>query len=167
MYSFKTKNIHWPTFLSSFSAVYRVSIPGGYPRQSILLFQASRHGQILHVAFVHDDDIECGTLDVLNHKHYDYASTALTLVNVTNITRLYGGAEEKEMLVFVYIFLVCGGDFSVSRKRKKIHVQVHLTIASQFYVRINVELYIHAFMCWKKRRSSIELSNNISDRSEA
>ena len=57
----------------------------------------------------------------------------------------------------------------------KIHVQVHFTIASQFYVRIKVEIYIHAFihLClvrvwfftwWKKRRSSMELSNNISKR---
>ena len=31
---------------------------------------------------------------VVNHKHDDYASTALTLVNVTNTTKLYG--DEKE-----------------------------------------------------------------------
>ena len=35
------QNIHWPTFVSGFSAIYRVSIPGGYPHRSILLFQAS------------------------------------------------------------------------------------------------------------------------------
>ena len=40
---------------------------------------------------------------VVNHKHDDYASTALTLVNITNTTRLLGGEEEKEMPVFVYI----------------------------------------------------------------
>ena len=84
----------------SFSAVYRLSIPGGYPHRSILLFQASWYRQFLHIAFVHDDDIDSGTLEVVNHKHYDYASTALTLVSVTNTTRLYGGEEEKEMLVF-------------------------------------------------------------------
>ena len=32
----------------------RVSIPGGYPRRSIQLFQASRHGQFLHIAFARD-----------------------------------------------------------------------------------------------------------------
>ena len=48
--------------MSSFSAVYRVSIPGGYPRRSILLFRASRHGQFLHIAFVSDVDIDSGTL---------------------------------------------------------------------------------------------------------
>ena len=41
------KNIHWPTFVSGFSAIYRVSIPGGYPRRSIPLFQALRHRQFL------------------------------------------------------------------------------------------------------------------------
>ena len=41
---------------------------------------------------------------VVNHKHDDYASTALTLVNVTNTTRLLGGDTEKEMHVFVYMF---------------------------------------------------------------
>ena len=48
----------------------------------------------------------------------------------------------------------------------KVHVLVHFSIASQFYIYVNVEFYMHVFMCWKKRRSSIELSNNISDRSE-
>ena len=56
------KNIYWPTFVSSFSAVYRVSVPGGYPRRSILLFQASRHGQFLHIAFVREFDVDSGTL---------------------------------------------------------------------------------------------------------
>ena len=83
---------------------------------------------------------------VVNHKHDDYASTALTLVKVTNTTRLLGGEKNTNV---------------------KIHVQVHFTIASQFYVYVNVELFIHTFMCWKKRRSSKELSNNINDRSEA
>ena len=61
-FSLKTKNIHWPTFVSSFSAFYRVSIPAGYPRRSVLLFQASRHGQFLHIAFARDVDIDSGTL---------------------------------------------------------------------------------------------------------
>ena len=56
------KNIHWPTFVSSFSAVYRVSIPGVYSHRSILLFQAARHGRFLHIAFARDVDINCGTL---------------------------------------------------------------------------------------------------------
>ena len=46
---------------------------------------------------------------VMNHKHDDYASTDLTLVNVTITTRLYGGEEEKEILDFVCV------DFSISR----------------------------------------------------
>ena len=41
---------------------------------------------------------------IVNHKHDDYASTALTLVKVTNTTKLYGGQKEKEMLVFVCDF---------------------------------------------------------------
>ena len=64
-------------------------------------------------------------------------------------------------------------------------MQVHFTTAVQFYVHIKVELYVHAFLhlyggekqlycqiCYasessQKRRRSKELSNNISDRSEA
>ena len=76
----------------------RVSIPGGYARRSSQLFQASRHGQFLHIAFARDVDIDSGTLEVVNHKHYDYASTALTSVNVTNTTRLYRDEIEKEIL---------------------------------------------------------------------
>ena len=34
----RQKNIQWPTFVSSFSTVYRVSIRGGYPHRSILHF---------------------------------------------------------------------------------------------------------------------------------
>ena len=71
----------------------RVSIPGGYPRRSILLFQALRHGQFLHIAFARDVTLTVGRWLVVNHKHDDYASTALTLVNVTNTTMLYGGDE--------------------------------------------------------------------------
>ena len=40
------------------------------------------------------------------------------------------------------------------RKRNtniKIYVQVHFTIASQLYVIVNVEFYMHVFMCWKKK----------------
>ena len=61
--------------------MYRVSIPGGHPHRSILIFQALRHGEFLHTAFLRDVDIDSGTLEVVNHKHYNYASTALTLVN--------------------------------------------------------------------------------------
>ena len=111
------KNIHWPTFLSSFSAVYRVSVPGGYPRRSILLFQASRPEQFLHRAFARDVTETVGRWIIVNHKHDDYANTALTFVNVTNTTRLLGGIIERKMLVFVNV---------------KIHVLVHFTIASQF-----------------------------------
>ena len=35
---------------------------------------------------------------VVNHKHDDYASTALTLVYVTNTTKLYEGEIERERL---------------------------------------------------------------------
>ena len=83
MFLFKAKNIHRPTFVSSFPAVYRVSIPVGYSHRSIPLFQASRHGEFLHIAFVGDGDIDNATLEVVNHKHYDYARTALTVVNVS------------------------------------------------------------------------------------
>ena len=42
------------------------------------------------------------------------------------------------------------------RKRNtniKVHMLVHFSIASQFYIYVNVELYVHTFMYWKKRRS--------------
>ena len=84
--------------MSSFSAAYQLSIPGGYPRRSILLFQASRHGQFLHIAFARDVTERVGRWFVVNHKHDGYASTALTFVNVTNTTRLLGGEIERERL---------------------------------------------------------------------
>ena len=47
-------------------------------------------------------------------------------------------------------------------------MQVHFTIALQFYVNVNVELYVHTLMYWRKKKAKLkELSNNISDRSEA
>ena len=98
VFSFSDKNIHWPTFVSSFSAVDRVSIPGGYPRRSILLFQATIHGQFLHIVFVREVTETVGRWLIVNHKHDDYASTALTFVNVTNTTRVLGGDKEKEIL---------------------------------------------------------------------
>ena len=122
-----------------------MSIPGGKPHRSILLFQASRHGQFVRIAFVHDVDIDSGTLEVVNHKHYDYASTALTSVNVTNTTGLYRDEKKKEMLVFVYIFCRVVVIFQY-RLNVKIHVQVHFTVASHFYINVNVELYIHSFI---------------------
>ena len=61
---------------------------------------------------------------IVNHKHDDYASTALTLVNLTNTTRLLGGDKETNTNV-------------------KIHVLVHLTAAVQFYVYVNVELFFY------------------------
>ena len=61
---------------------------------------------------------------IVNHKHDDYASTALTLVNVTNTTRLYEGEKEKKKLVFVYIFLVGGGVFFQFRFHVLIKVEL-------------------------------------------
>ena len=46
-----------------------------------------------HIAFARDVTVTVGRWLVVNHKHEDYASTALTLVNVTNTTRLLGGDE--------------------------------------------------------------------------
>ena len=52
-----------------------------------------------------------------------------------------GGDKEKEILVFVCIHaVVCGGgDFFQYRLNVKLHVHVHFTVASQFYVHINEE----------------------------
>ena len=74
------------------------------PVDLFLFFQASRHGQFLHIGFARDVTVTVGRWLVVNHKHDDYASIALTLVNVTNTTRLLGGDKEKEMFVFVYMF---------------------------------------------------------------
>ena len=50
-----------------------------------------------------------------------------------------GGEKEKEIPVFVCIHcMVCGGDFSVPLQ----HKNTHETFSSQFYVHLNVELYI-------------------------
>ena len=64
-----------------------------------------------------------------------------------------GDEKEREKLVFVKMVyhrlrsMVCGsGYFFQYRLNVKIHVQVHFTVASQFYVHVNVELYMHAFM---------------------
>ena len=57
-------------------------------------------------------------------------------------------------------------------------MQVYFTVASQFYVHVNVDFYIHLslhsclfqlwFLCGGKEKAKLkELSNNISDRSEA
>ena len=47
-------------------------------------------------------------------------------------------------------------------------MQVHYTIASRVFVYVNVELYVHTLMYWRKKKAKLkELSNNISDRSEA
>ena len=56
----------------------------------------SRHGQFLHIAFVRDVTETVGRWLIVNHKHDDYASRALTFVNVTNTNRLYGGEIERE-----------------------------------------------------------------------
>ena len=50
---------------------------------------------------------------------------------------------------------------SLSRIRKKCRCNF---VSPQFYVHINVELFLNAFMCWRKKRSLIELSNHISER---
>ena len=44
-------------------------------------------------SFARDVTVTVGRWLVVNHKHDDYASTALTLVNVTNTARLLGGDE--------------------------------------------------------------------------
>ena len=80
-----------------------MSIPGGYPRRSIQLFRALGRGQFLHIAFARDVTKTVGRWIIVNHKHDDYASTALPLVNVTNTTRLLGGDKEKVILVYVYV----------------------------------------------------------------
>ena len=36
--------------------------------------------------------------------------------------------------------------FTLSYIHKKIHVQVHFTIASEFYVHLNVKLYMHDYI---------------------
>ena len=46
-----------------------------------------------------------------------------------------GGKREKKMLVFIYIIF-----------KRKIHMQVHFTVASQFHVYVDMELYVHVFM---------------------
>ena len=72
---------------------------------------------------------------VVNHKQDNYASTALTLVNVTNTTGLLGGEKEKEMPVFVYI------------------VYTHFTIASHNCGIIHTRF--RGFVWWRKNRRGV------------
>ena len=48
-------------------------------------------------SFARDVTETVGRWLIVNHKHDDYASSALTFVNVTNTTRLHGD-EKKEIL---------------------------------------------------------------------
>ena len=65
------------------------TIPGDVPHRSSQLFQALRYRQFLHIAFVHVVDKDWGRWLTVNPKHCDYQSSiVLTLVNVTNTTRL-------------------------------------------------------------------------------
>ena len=102
-FSFKTKistgQLSCRSFQPSSERAFLVDIPVDL----FLFFQASRHGQFLHIAFARDVTVTVGRWLVVNHKHDDYASTALTLVNVTNTTRLFGGDEVKEILVYAYV----------------------------------------------------------------
>ena len=92
-FSFKTKISTGQLSCQAFQPSSEGAIPGGHPRRSIQLFQASRHRQFLHIAFAHDVTETVGRWITVNHKHDDYASTALTFVNVTKTTRLLGGHE--------------------------------------------------------------------------
>ena len=51
----------------------------------------------------------------------------------------------KNNLEYIYI-IGSGGVFFQSGFNVKTHVQVHFTIASQFYVRVDVEIFLHVFM---------------------
>ena len=96
-FTFKTK-----TSLAKFDVDFfkqlTGTVPGDVPPRSCQLFQASRYRQFLHIAFARDVTKTVGRWIIVNHKHDDYASTALTLVNVTNTTRLYGDEIAKEIL---------------------------------------------------------------------
>ena len=116
------KNIHWPIFVSSFSAVYRVSIHGGYPHRSILLFQASRHGQFLHIAFVRVVDRDRGTLVSREPQTRRLCKHSFNFSQCNEYHYAIGGEKVKEMLVFVNVkntransFYRC---FTILRTRK-------------------------------------------------
>ena len=130
--------------MSSFSAVYQVSIPGGYPSRSILLFQASRRGQFLYIALRVMLTLTVGRWLVVNHKHDDYASTALTFANVTNTTKLYRGRIERERLEEIYI-----------------------SSSGIIFMRDGVQHPTSFVEASRKKAKLKELSNNISDGSEA
>ena len=52
--------------------------------------------------------------------------------------------------------MACEGDFSQYRLNVKILVQVHFITASQFYVHINVELYITLSYILRSHKSGIK-----------
>ena len=64
------------------------TIPGNVPHRSSQLFQALRYRQFLRLAFVHDVDKDWGTLANSEPQTVNQSSIVLTLVNVTNTTRL-------------------------------------------------------------------------------
>ena len=61
-FSFKTKISTDQLSCRAFQLSSEGAIPDGYPRRSILLFQASGRGQFLHIAFARDVR-DSGTLD--------------------------------------------------------------------------------------------------------
>ena len=140
-------------FVYSFSAVYRVSIPGGYPRRSILLLQASRPGQFLHIAFVRDVDKESGTLvnrepqtrwlfkHSLNFSQCNkYYSAIWRRKKNTNFCRwcfqYHFNLKNTRASSFYHCFTILR-----SHKRGIIYTRFHT-----FYFHVNVELYIHVFI---------------------
>ena len=87
--------------MSSFSAVYRVNIPSGYPRRSILLIRASVPATFLRIAFVRDVDIDSGTLVSREPQTRRPWTHSLNFSQCNKYHYAIGGDEEKELLVFV------------------------------------------------------------------
>ena len=62
IYTYKSTKTSLAKFDVDFFKQLTGTVPGDVSRRSILLFQALRYRQFLHIAFARDVDIDCGTL---------------------------------------------------------------------------------------------------------
>ena len=101
VFSLKTKISTGQLSCRAFQLSSEGAIPGRYPRRSILLFQASRHGQFHHIAFVRDVDIDCGTLISREPQTRRLCKHSLNCSQCNKYHQAIGGEKENEILVFV------------------------------------------------------------------
>ena len=75
-----------------------VNISESISHRSILLFQASRYRQFLHIAFARDVDIDCGTLVSREPQTRRLCKHSLNFSQCNKYHWAIGGDKEKEIL---------------------------------------------------------------------